>query len=71
MLSQVNPTGYFKAASLGVKNLKSKYSLEISGILDETAQMLSGGNPAAQAMQQGQVAGQTTPAKAVNNSGGF
>jgi len=71
MLSQVNPTGYFKAASLGVKNLKSKYSLEISGILDETAQMLSGGNPAAQAMQQGQVAGQTSPAKAVNNSGGF
>ena len=71
MLSQVNPAGYFRIANLAVKNIKNKYTLEISSILEETAQMLSGGNPAAQAMMQGQVAGQMTPTKAVNNSGGY
>ena len=71
MLSQVNPAGYFRIANLAVKNIKNKYTLEISSILEETAQMLSGGNPATQAMMQGQVAGQMTPTKAVNNSGGY
>lgn len=71
MLSQVNPAGYFRIANLAVKNIKNKYTLEISSILEETAQMLSSGNPATQAMMQGQVAGQMTPTKAVNNSGGY
>lgn len=71
MLSQVNPAGYFRIANLAVKNIKNKYTLEISSILEETAQMLLGGNPATQAMMQGQVAGQMTPTKAVNNSGGY
>jgi len=39
-LATVNPAGYFKMASLGMKSVKSKYSHDISKILDETAQML-------------------------------
>ena len=72
MLSQVNPSGYFQAASFAIKSTRVKYSQEFGNILEQTAQMLSGGNnPAAQAMQQGQVAGQTTPAKSANNFGGY
>lgn len=72
MLSQVNPSGYFQAASFAIKSTRVKYSQELGNILEQTAQMLSGGNnPAAQAMQQGQVAGQTTPAKSANNFGGY
>ena len=72
MLSQVNPSGYFQAASFAIKSTRVKYSQELGNILEQTAQMLSvGNNPAAQAMQQGQVAGQTTPAKSANNFGGY
>jgi len=64
MLSQVNPSGYFKAGALSVKNVKSKYSPEISKILEETSQML---NPQQQqAMQQGQLDGQMSGAQAQN-----
>ena len=56
MLSQVNPAGYFQAGSLSVKNVKSKYSPELSKILDDTAAMMSGQQQ--QAMQQGQLQGQ-------------
>lgn len=63
MLSQVNPVGYFKATRLAIRNVKSKYSLELSQILDETAQML--GQPQGQGlnqqMQAGEVNGQMTP----------
>jgi len=57
MLSQVNPAGYFKAGKLAVKNTKSKYSLELSQILDDTAAMLQQpqGQPQAQAMQSGEI----------------
>lgn len=69
ILSQVNPSGYFKAGSLAVKNTKSKYSLELSSILEETANMLS---PQQQmAMQQGALAGQMSPKQAVNTQGGY
>ena len=63
MMSQVNPAGYFKAGKLAVKNVKSKYSLELSQLLDETAQMLQQpqGQAANQAMQAGEVNGQMTP----------
>ena len=56
MLSQVNPAGYFRAGSLSVKNVKSKYSPELASILDETAMMMGGQQQ--QAMQQGQLEGQ-------------
>lgn len=39
-LQTVNPGGFFKAASLSIKSIKSKHSHDISKILDETAQML-------------------------------
>lgn len=41
LLSQVNPAGYFKAASLSMKSVKTKNSPEIAAILEQTAQMLS------------------------------
>lgn len=44
MTMQVNPAGFFKMASLSIRNMKSRYSPEIAEVLDQTAQML-GGNP--------------------------
>lgn len=40
MLTQVNPAGFFKAAGLTVKSMKTKHSIDISEILDQTAQMI-------------------------------
>jgi len=68
MLSQVNPAGYFKAGSLSVKNVKSKYSLELASILDDTAKMMSPEQQ--QAMQQGQMDGQMPQGQAMNNMAG-
>ncbi len=70
ILSQVNPVGYFKAASLAVKNMKSKYTMDLAGILEETAGKL-GGDPNAQArMQQGGAAGQMSQSQAINQMPG-
>lgn len=49
MLSTIYPVGYFRAAALSVKNIKAKFSPEISDIINEAAQMLQG-NPQAQAV---------------------
>jgi len=68
LLSQANPSGYFRAGSLSVKNTKSKYSLELAAILDETAQMLS--SQQQQAMQQGELAGQMPQEQSMNNMPG-
>lgn len=68
LLSQINPQGYFQAGSLSVKNIKSKYSLELAAILDSTAQMLSGQQQLA--MQQGQLDGQMGQEQAINNNAG-
>lgn len=43
-LLTVNPAGFFKASALTVKSMKTKRSLEISDILDNTAQILGGMN---------------------------
>ena len=62
-LMTVNPAGYLQAASLSVKSMKSKYSLAISSILEQTAAMLTpqpqmqsnlgmGGGPQQGAQQQ-------------------
>lgn len=40
-LMTVNPAGFFKAASLSAKSVKSKYSQDISTILENTAAMLT------------------------------
>lgn len=47
MMSQVNPAGFFQMAALAIKSQKTKYSPNISKLLEETGQML-GGDPAAQ-----------------------
>ncbi len=46
MLAQVNPAGYFAAAALSIKTMKTKHSPDIAKIMEETAQML-GGDPEA------------------------
>jgi len=68
LLSQVNPAGYFQAGSLSVKNTKSKYSLELAAILDQTAQMMTGQQQ--QAMQMGMLDGQMGQNQAMNNNAG-
>ena len=56
MLSQVNPAGFFKAAGLSLRTMKTRYSPEISRIFEETGAMLSGnpGDEEAAAMLAGQ-----------------
>lgn len=41
MLSQVNPSGFFKVSALAMKTMGTKYSPQISKILEDTAAMLS------------------------------
>lgn len=70
MLSQVDPVGYFTAGSLAIKNTKTKYSPELSRLLETAAQKL-GGNPIAQQqMMQGGMSGQMTPSQAINQLSG-
>lgn len=61
MLANVNPAGFFQAASLSIRNMKTKHSSDISNILSQTAAAL-GGDPesaaAAAAIAQGQGPGQ-------------
>lgn len=52
MLSAVNPAGYLKAASLLVRSTKTKNSLQISDILEQTAQAVMDGGNAAPPMEQ-------------------
>lgn len=61
MLSQVNPAGFFKAAGLTVKSMKTKHSIDISNILAETGAMLAQGM-----MAPPQPADRTTPSKSSN-----
>jgi len=67
LLSQVNPAGYFQAAALNMKSMKTKYSPDISKILEETAVKL-GADPAfseaASIMAQGGVKGNQQPKSA-------
>ena len=58
MLSQVNPPGFFKIAGLTVRSMKTKYSQDISEILQQTADMISQGMAAPP-----QPMDRTTPAK--------
>lgn len=56
LLAQVNPSGFFKAASLSMKSMKTKNSPEIANILEQTAQML-GSNPQAEQQASGMAQG--------------
>lgn len=62
MLSQVNPAGFFKMAGLSIRSMKTKYSPEMSRILEETGQLLQQ-NPVAEEEAQfaGQGSNQQTP----------
>lgn len=66
MLMQVNPSGFFKAAGLSMKTMKTKHSPEIAAILEQTAMML-GGNQ--QAQQQAQGMAQQMPGALAQQSG--
>jgi len=56
MLAQVNPSGFFKVASLAMKTMGTKYSPQISAVLEQTAMQL-GGDPAAQQQASGMAQG--------------
>ena len=58
MLSQVNPAGFFQAANLSLKNMKSRYSPEIAAIMEQTSIMLGANPQMQQAMMGGQLNGQ-------------
>ena len=51
MLAQVNPSGFFKVASLVTRVTKTRYSPEISRVFEETAQMLQSNQQASQQAQ--------------------
>lgn len=70
MLSQVDPVGYFTAGSLAVRNTKTKYSLELSKILETAAQKLGGNPQAQQQMQQGDLSGQMSQSQSINQQSG-
>ena len=70
MLSQVDPVGYFTAASLSLRNTKTKYSPELSAILSAAAQKLGGNQMAQQQMMQGELGGQMTQSQAINQTNG-
>lgn len=64
MLAQVNPAGFFKVSSLAMKTMGTKYSPQISDILDQTAAMLAQSPEAEQQasmMAQGQPASVDAP----------
>jgi hypothetical protein len=64
MLSQVNPSAFFKMAALSIKSMKTKYSPNISALLEQTSQSLAE-NPEAQQgaseMAQGGSSGGSQP----------
>lgn len=68
ILSQLNPAGFLQICSLMIKNVKSKYSMEIASILDQTAGQMP--TQQQQAMMQGQLEGQMTNAQASNKQQG-
>ena len=70
MLSQVDPVGYFTAASLAIKNTKTKFSPELANILQAAGQKLGNNMMAQQQMQQGQMEGQMSQSQAINQQSG-
>lgn len=69
MLSQANPAGYFKAGALALKETKTKYSMELASILEQTANSLS--LPQQAAMQTGNAVGQERPKSTSNEQSGL
>lgn len=57
MMARVNPSGFFKMASLTVRSTKTRYSTDIAGIIEQTAQMLQGNAEATQMAQNAAMGG--------------
>ena len=69
MLSQANPAGFFKAGALALKETRTKYSLELAGILEQTANTLTMQQQAM--MQTGNAVGQERPKSTSNQQSGL
>lgn len=67
-LNLVNPAGYFKAGALAMKNTKTKHSMELANILEETSKMVASGQAAVPGQDGGQVG--MTPEQALNQMPG-
>ena len=70
MLSQIDPVGYFTAAGLAIKNTKTKYSLELSRIVEGAAAKLSNNMQQQSMMQQGMLDGQGSQSASMNQLNG-
>ena len=70
MLSQIDPVGYFTAAGLAIRNTKTKYSLELSRIVEGAANKLSNNMQQQSMMQQGMLDGQGSQSASMNQLNG-
>lgn len=70
VLMQVNPAGFFKAASMTVRSMKTKYSLDIGDILEQTGMLVGqGGMPMPQMDASQQPGSQTMKLPQNTNEG--
>lgn len=68
MLSQANPIGFFQISALAMKETKTKYSMEIASILEQTAMGMS--QMQQQIMATGNAVGQERPKSTSNETSG-
>lgn len=68
MLSQANPIGFFQISALAMKETKTKYSMEIASILEQTAMGMS--QMQQQMMATGNAVGQERPKSTSNETSG-
>lgn len=68
MLSQANPIGFFQISALAMKETKTKYSMEIASILEQTAMGMS--QMQQQMMATGNAVGQERPKSTSNEISG-
>lgn len=68
MLSQANPIGFFQISALAIKETKTKYSMEIASILEQTAMGMS--QMQQMAMASGNAVGQERPKSTSNEVSG-
>ncbi|WP_432645093.1 hypothetical protein [Methanobrevibacter sp.] len=68
MLSQANPIGFFQISALAMKETKTKYSMEIASILEQTAMGMS--QMQQQMMATGNAVGQERPKSTSNATSG-
>ena len=68
MLSQANPIGYFQIGALAIKETRTKYSMEIASILEQTAMGMS--QMQQMAMETGNAVGQERPKSTSNATSG-